>query len=138
MPLLSRLHLVTSTTIRIRTRIPARRRLLSTVSSSCSTQRRQDLILALQGSVPNADFQTNRYELERHGRGESYHPTRPPDAIISPTSVDEVVTIVQYCNQHHIPIVPFGAGTSVEGHVCCLQGGLVSTWDCFSRWTCRK
>jgi D-lactate dehydrogenase (cytochrome) len=125
MSLLSRLHLVTSTTIRIRTRIPARRRLLSTAtSSSSSAQRRQDLILDLQGSVPNVDFKTNRYELERHGRGESYHPTRPPDAIISPTSVDEVVTIVQYCNQHHIPIVPFGAGTSVEGHVCCLQGGV--------------
>jgi D-lactate dehydrogenase (cytochrome) len=66
----------------------------------------------------------NPYELERHGRGESYHPTRRPDVIISPSCVEDISTILKFCNQYRIPIVPFGAGTSVEGHVCCLEGGI--------------
>ena len=66
----------------------------------------------------------NHYELERHGRGESYHPTKPPDVIFRPSNVSEVQTIVKYCNEHSIPVIPFGFGTSVEGHVCCLVGGI--------------
>lgn len=73
---------------------------------------------------PSAELITNPYELERHGRGESYHPTQRPDAILRPTSVDDVSKILSFCNQHFIPVVPFGVGTSVEGHVCCLEGGV--------------
>lgn len=72
----------------------------------------------------NVEFSQNSYELERHGRGESYHPTKKPDAVVSPTCVDDIVTIVNYCSEHRIPIIPFGVGTSVEGHVCCLNGGI--------------
>jgi D-lactate dehydrogenase (cytochrome) len=67
---------------------------------------------------------TNPYELERHGRGESYHPTKRPDAILRPASVQDVSQILSYCQENSIPVVPFGVGTSVEGHVCCLQGGI--------------
>jgi D-lactate dehydrogenase (cytochrome) len=70
------------------------------------------------------EFSINPYELRRHGRGESYHPTREPDVIITPSSVKDVSTVLQFCNEHRIPIVPFGAGTSVEGHVCALHGGI--------------
>ena len=66
----------------------------------------------------------NPYELQRHGRGESFHPTKPPDAILRPASVQDVATILSFCNEHKIPVVPFGVGTSVEGHVCCLEGGV--------------
>jgi len=66
----------------------------------------------------------NPYELQRHGRGESFHPSRPPDAILRPATVEDVSTILSFCNEHKIPVVPFGVGTSVEGHVCCLEGGL--------------
>jgi len=38
--------------------------------------------------------------------------------------VEDVSKILAFCNEHLIPVVPFGAGTSVEGHVCCLQGGI--------------
>jgi D-lactate dehydrogenase (cytochrome) len=69
-------------------------------------------------------IETNPYELERHGRGESHHPVRPPQAIVYPRTVDHVVTIAKLCNHHHIPLIPFGVGTSVEGHVCALQGGI--------------
>jgi D-lactate dehydrogenase (cytochrome) len=90
--------------------------------SSLSTH---GLILGLRDLIPSdVEFSQNSYELGRHGRGESYHPTKKPDAVISPTCVDDIVTIVKYCSEHRIPIVPFGAGTSVEGHVCCLNGGI--------------
>ncbi|CAJ1962909.1 unnamed protein product [Cylindrotheca closterium] len=83
-------------------------------------------ILELQShlATTEVEFSVNKYELERHGRGESYHPTETPDVVVCPTSVDDVITIVQFCAKHKIPIVPFGVGTSVEGHVCCLQGGI--------------
>lgn len=63
-------------------------------------------------------------ELEQHGRGESYHPCRPPDAVCWPVSTGEVVALVGICRRHHLPIVPFGAGTSLEGHVAALEGGV--------------
>ncbi|KAG7353117.1 D-lactate dehydrogenase [Nitzschia inconspicua] len=87
---------------------------------------RQDLILSsLEGHLsPSTDFSVNPYELERHGRGESYHPTRKPDIIISPSTVDDVSAILRFANKHLIPVIPFGAGTSVEGHICALEGGI--------------
>ena len=63
---------------------------------------------------------TNPYELDRHGRGESFHPTRPPAAIVYPTSLEDVVQIVKCCQAYKFPLIPFGVGTSVEGHVCAL------------------
>lgn len=88
---------------------------------------RQELILSplLRDKLsPKTEISINPYELERHGRGESYHPTRRPDVIISPSCVEDISTILKFCNEHRIPVVPFGAGTSVEGHVCCLEGGI--------------
>ena len=67
---------------------------------------------------------TRPVELEQHGRGESYHPCRPPDAVCWPVSTEEVVALVGICRRHHLPIVPFGAGTSLEGHVAALEGGV--------------
>ena len=78
----------------------------------------------LQKRLPHVDFSTNPYELERHGRGESHHPTKRPDVIVTPTTVDDVIAVVDFCIEHRIALIPFGVGTSVEGHVCCLHGGI--------------
>lgn len=69
-------------------------------------------------------FSLNRAERDQHGRGESYHPTIPPDAVCYPLSTDEVSQIVRICAAHRVAVIPFGAGTSLEGHVAALQGGL--------------
>jgi D-lactate dehydrogenase (cytochrome) len=61
---------------------------------------------------------------EHHGKDESYFPLAPPDAVAFPTSADEVVAIVKLCAKHQTPIIPFGAGTSVEGHVLAVRGGI--------------
>ena len=79
---------------------------------------------SLRDSLPHVEFSTNPYELSRHGRGESHHPTQQPDVIVTPTNVDDVKTVVNFCVENKIPLVPFGVGTSVEGHVCCLHGGI--------------
>jgi D-lactate dehydrogenase (cytochrome) len=59
----------------------------------------------------------NPYERDRHGKGESYHATQPPGLVAYPKSTDAVQRLVQACVRHRIPIVPFGGGTSLEGHV---------------------
>jgi D-lactate dehydrogenase (cytochrome) len=92
--------------------------------SSLAESSRSSHIRALQEILPHVDFSENPYVLERHGRGESFHPTRRPDAVVTPSCVDDVVKIMSFCVRHRIPIVPFGAGTSVEGHVNCLSGGI--------------
>ena len=61
---------------------------------------------------------------DHHSRGESYHPAQPPDAVAFPETTDEVQAIVRACAAHRCPIVPFGAGTSLEGHVTAPLGGV--------------
>jgi D-lactate dehydrogenase (cytochrome) len=62
--------------------------------------------------------------LELHGAGESYHPVALPDLVVWPSSTEEVVAIVNCCRAHGVPLIPFGAGTSLEGQVNALAGGV--------------
>lgn len=61
---------------------------------------------------------------EHHSRGESHHAPRLPDAVVYPLSTDEVRRIVEACARHRCPMVAFGAGSSLEGHVIPVQGGV--------------
>jgi D-lactate dehydrogenase (cytochrome) len=61
---------------------------------------------------------------DHHSHGESYHKSHLPDAVVFPESTDEVASIVRLCAEHGSPIVPFGAGTSLEGHVAAIEGGV--------------
>ncbi len=61
---------------------------------------------------------------DHHSRGESYLPPHPPDAVAFPETTDEVRAIVTTCARHRVPMVPFGAGSSLEGHVAALEGGV--------------
>jgi D-lactate dehydrogenase (cytochrome) len=60
----------------------------------------------------------------QHGHDESFHAEARPDAVVWPRSVDECAEIVRVAGAHRLPIVPFGAGTSLEGHVAALAGGI--------------
>lgn len=72
------------------------------------------------------EINSNPYELQTHGRGESYHPTEKPWAVLYPQSTNDVAEIVRHVAAYEgrVPIIPYGAGTSVEGHVCAIHGGL--------------
>ncbi len=61
---------------------------------------------------------------ERHGKDASYHPCVPPDAVAFVQSTEEVSEIVKVCARHKLPIIPFGAGTGLEGNVVALRGGV--------------
>ena len=61
---------------------------------------------------------------DHHSRGESYHTPAAPDLVCFPHTTDEVAAIVKVAARFGLPIVPFGAGTSLEGHVHAIHGGI--------------
>jgi D-lactate dehydrogenase (cytochrome) len=63
-------------------------------------------------------------QREQHSVGESYHPAALPDIVCFPHSTEEVSAILKISQRYQLPVVPFGAGTSVEGHVNALHGGI--------------
>ena len=75
-------------------------------------------------SIVGSRLSTTESVLDQHGRDESAFPPVLPSAVIYPKSTDEVSRILAFCNSELIPVVPFGAGTSLEGHVLPLRGGV--------------
>ncbi|MEE8276900.1 MAG: FAD-linked oxidase C-terminal domain-containing protein [Alphaproteobacteria bacterium] len=67
---------------------------------------------------------TSKSVREHHGRGEDYFLPAPPDAVAFACSTQEVAEIVKICGRHRTPIIPYGTGTSVEGHVTAPYGGV--------------
>ncbi len=82
-----------------------------------------DLIEALR-EIVGPRLSTSAAVCEQHGRDESYHTPHPPDVVVFAESTDEVAGIVKACARRQVPVIPFGAGTSLEGHVAALHGGV--------------
>ncbi|HEX5612801.1 MAG TPA: FAD-linked oxidase C-terminal domain-containing protein [Burkholderiales bacterium] len=61
---------------------------------------------------------------EHHGKDESYFPYAPPDAVAFPESTEEVRNLVDICRRHRVPMIPYGVGTSLEGHILAVRGGV--------------
>ncbi len=81
------------------------------------------LIETLQGLLGER-LSTAAAVRERHGKDESYHPAKAPDAVAFAESSEEVAAIVRACAAAGRPIIPFGTGTSLEGQVAALHGGI--------------
>jgi D-lactate dehydrogenase (cytochrome) len=77
----------------------------------------------LKGLV-TGQVSTNETILDQHGRDESAIPPVRPSAVVMPQSTEEVSKVLAYCNAEKIPVVAFGAGSSLEGHVLPLFGGI--------------
>jgi len=67
---------------------------------------------------------TSRGVREHHGKDESYYPYAAPDAVVFPHSTEEVRDIVDVCRRYHTPMIPYGVGTSLEGHILANSGGV--------------
>ncbi len=66
----------------------------------------------------------SRAVREQHARGEGLSTSLPPDVVVWPLDKAEVCAILALCNDKHVPIIAFGAGSSLEGHVSCPHGGV--------------
>ena len=62
--------------------------------------------------------------LDQHSADLTYHAPHRPDVVVFPESTDEVAAVLGYADEVGVPVVPFGAGTSLEGHVIPLHGGI--------------
>jgi D-lactate dehydrogenase (cytochrome) len=69
-------------------------------------------------------LQTGQSLREQHAHTTTYIPVQAPDAVIMPESTEEVSEIVRVCAEHRVPIIPFGVGSSLEGHVNAPGGGI--------------
>jgi D-lactate dehydrogenase (cytochrome) len=67
---------------------------------------------------------TSRAVLDLHGANEAYFPPTPPDAVAFAKNTQEVSDIVKICAKYNCPIVPWGVGTSLEGHALAVKGGV--------------
>ncbi|CAM3798297.1 FAD-binding oxidoreductase [Castellaniella denitrificans] len=67
---------------------------------------------------------TARAVREHHGSDESPYPAMPPDAVVFARDVDEVAWVARHCHDHGIALIPYGAGSSLEGHLLAVQGGV--------------
>ena len=60
----------------------------------------------------------------QHGRDESTYPVMPPDAVVFCESTEDVAAVVALAAEHGVPVIPYGTGSSLEGHLLAVQGGI--------------
>jgi len=67
---------------------------------------------------------TSQAVREQHGNTLTWVPNQPPDAVVFPQATEDVQQIVRICAGHGVPVIPYGTGTSLEGHVNAPLGGV--------------
>ena len=86
-------------------------------------ERYQDAIQRIRERLGDR-LSTSASVCERFGKDESFHPSLPPDAVATVRSTDEVQEVVSICAQQRTPVIPYGTGTALEGHVGAVNGGV--------------
>jgi D-lactate dehydrogenase (cytochrome) len=94
-----------------------------TLRSSSPSKSLEETVGALRERLGDR-VTTGHAVREHHSRGETYMAGALPDAVVFPTTTDEVSAVVAICARTATPIVPFGAGSSLEGHVAAVHGGV--------------
>ena len=95
-----------------------------TVDTLPSDAAARDSALNALRAMFGARLSTGEAIRRQHGKDESYHPVVAPDAVFFAESTEEVARAVAICADHKWPVIPFGVGTSLEGGVAALHGGL--------------
>ena len=83
-----------------------------------------DLLADLTAALGEDQVSTGDDDRLRHGTDESWHDPTPPQVVVYPQHTEHVVGVVRACARHRTPVIPFGAGSSLEGHVLALHGGV--------------
>jgi D-lactate dehydrogenase (cytochrome) len=82
---------------------------------------RADLLRLVPGE---SRVSTGESVLDQHAADLTYHAPHRPDVVVFPETTEEVAAVLRYADDARVPVVPFGAGTSLEGHVIPLHGGI--------------
>jgi D-lactate dehydrogenase (cytochrome) len=69
-------------------------------------------------------FSTAEGVRDHHGRDESPYPALPPDAVVFPRTTEDVAELVKLAAAHRVPVIAYGVGTSLEGHLLASEGGV--------------
>ncbi len=93
------------------------------MTSVLSASTRAALVADLQALLGDR-CTTNPTQLEHHSHGESWHASGEPDAVVFPLTTDEVSAVLIAAARHRSPVVPFGIGSALEGHVNAIRGGV--------------
>ncbi|MCH2075294.1 MAG: FAD-binding protein [Rhodobacteraceae bacterium] len=80
--------------------------------------------LSALGELLGDRLSRSKHDLDLHGASETHFSVMAPDAVIYPTSSEEVAAAVRICREHGCPVIGFGAGTSLEGHTAAPRGGV--------------
>ncbi len=91
--------------------------------SQASQAEKTTALLALETRFGD-NFSTAESVRAQHCRGEAWHIPHPPDAVIFAKSTQDVADAVSICAAHQMPIIAHGAGTSLEGHLSAVHGGV--------------
>jgi D-lactate dehydrogenase (cytochrome) len=83
----------------------------------------EELLAALNALFEDR-LSTSQAMREHHGRDESSYDPMLPDAVVFAQTTEEVAQTVKLCSSYAVPIIPYGTGTSLEGHVLALCGGV--------------
>src|ERR1700685_901065 len=83
-----------------------------------------DTVIAALGARYGNRLVTSRAVREQHGHTTTWIANQPPDAVVVPQATEEVQEIVRLCAAHRVPVIGFGAGTSLEGQVNAPRGGI--------------
>jgi D-lactate dehydrogenase (cytochrome) len=70
---------------------------------------------------------------DHHSHDESWHHPHQPDVVVFPNDTEEVSSIVRICARHRVPVIAYGTGTSLEGNVIPVAGGVVVDLANFDR-----
>ena len=91
--------------------------------SSLAADARTALVAELQRLLGDR-CSINPTQIEHHSHSESWHAPGDPDVVVFPLTTDEVSAVVRAAATHGAPVIPFGAGSSLEGHVNAVAGGV--------------
>src|SRR5688500_3725581 len=84
----------------------------------------QSVLAELKALLGAERVSTSAAVREHHGKDESYFPYALPDVVVFVKSTEEVRDVVNICRRHRVPMIPYGVGTSLEGHILAVHGGV--------------